>query len=1030
MEPSGPEAGSEVRKTVTIVFCDVVGSTAMGESLDAEAVRRVLARYFEQMREALERHGGTVEKFIGDAVMAVFGVPEVHEDDALRAVRAAAEMRDRLRALNKELERDFGIELENRMGVNTGEVVAGAGTQSLATGDAVNLAARLEQAAGPGEILLGEVTHRLVRDAVDAEPVEPLTVRGKAEPVRAFRMVGVIGTQGVARRFDTPMVGRARELRLLREALDRAVSDRTSVLFTVLGAPGAGKSRLTEEFLGSLDGARVLRGRCLPYGDGITYWPVVEILTQAAELTGVEPPEAVRAKLSALLGSDSPAVGQLGQLLGVEGADALPDETNRAVRSLLEAMARTVPLVVEVDDLQFAEPALLELVEYVADWSRGAPLLLLCSARHDLLDLRADWGGGKLNATTIHLEPLSEEETRLVAANVAGGSLPEPVANRVATAAEGNPLFAEQFVGMLLDQGALARGPDGEIVATAPEGAGAMQVPGSISALLDARIERLPNPERAVLGRASIEGKVFHRGGVLALTPDGDRAATDRLLMSLVRRDLVRPDESQFAGDDGFRFRNLLIRDAAYARTPKERRAEMHERFAEWLEEAAGERARELDEIVGYHLEQAWRLRAQLGPLDEHGTTLGARAARMLGAAGSRAQARGDHAGAGILLQRAADAMPSEDPYRPALLTDLARSVGELGDYRRAIQVAEDAARLAEVTGDRRSAAMAAVWQALFHRESFREGARVVEGAIAELEALGDRAAVARALSVLGPLQIWDGKVALATETLSRAADLARDAGDRAMEAEAVGTIASAMQTGPTPVEEALRRIAEYGRRLGDVITAQAFLHHVQAQLFALVGRVADARASFAASQRMWAELGRFAVRAAGVMVAAEIELVSGKPADGIEPVLEAIQVLESGGETGWRSTLYGYLAELRLGTDDLQGAEEAARSCRELAGGDDWLAQMQWRVALAKVEIRRGRPEGGERLAREAVEIIGRTEYPVSQGHGLLALALALHAQGREEESRAAARDAMARYESKGATAWLSRARELFPEA
>ena len=285
--------GGEVRKTVTVLFCDVTGSTSLGEQLDPESLRNLMSRFFEEMRAVLERHGGTVEKFIGDAVMAVFGIPAVHEDDALRAVRAAADMRDALASLNKELERDRGVTIASRIGVNTGDVVAGdaAAQQSLVTGDAVNVAARLEQAAAPGEILIGAPTMSLVRDAVVAEPVEPLVLKGKAEPVDAFRLVEVgAGILGVARRLDTPMVGRASELDALREALGRAIRDRSCVLATILGAPGVGKSRLTREFLQGIQDATVIRGQCLSYGDGITYWPVVEMLTAVAEVVDTDAP--------------------------------------------------------------------------------------------------------------------------------------------------------------------------------------------------------------------------------------------------------------------------------------------------------------------------------------------------------------------------------------------------------------------------------------------------------------------------------------------------------------------------------------------------------------------------------------------------------------------------------------------------------------------------------------------------------------------------------------------------------------------
>ncbi len=394
-EPEAP--APEVRKTVTIVFSDIAGSTALGERLDPEALRRVLSRYFDAMRLILESHGGTVEKFIGDAVMAVFGVPAVHEDDALRATRAAAEMRLALADLNKELERDHGVTISNRTGVNTGEVVVGAGGQTFATGDAVNTAARLEQAASSGEILLGERTYRLVRDAVAAEGVAGVDAKGKAEPVPAWRLMSVHpSAEGIARRRDVPIVGRERELRLLREAFDRAVADRTCVLFTIFGAPGVGKSRLVEGFLSGLD-AEVLRGRCLPYGDGITYWPVVEMLTRAAELTELDGPAEIREKLRRLAGEGDEGelvVERLAQLLGVAGAAAAADETFWAVRKLFESLARTRPLVVDLDDLQWAEPTLIDLIDHVADWTRDAPVLVLCNARPDLLDAHPGWGGG------------------------------------------------------------------------------------------------------------------------------------------------------------------------------------------------------------------------------------------------------------------------------------------------------------------------------------------------------------------------------------------------------------------------------------------------------------------------------------------------------------------------------------------------------------------------------------------------------------------------------------------------------------
>src|SRR6266540_2421000 len=526
----------EQRKTVTVFFCDVSGSTALGERIDPESLRRVMARYFETAKTIVERHGGTVEKFIGDAVMAVFGVPAVHEDDALRAVRSADELRRGLAGLNEELEQSYGTQLELRMGVNTGEVVTGT-EERLATGDAVNVAARLEQAAQPGEVLLGEETHGLVRDAVEVEAATPVEAKGKAEPVPAFRLLAVQGeVPAVARRHGAPMVGRVRHRRLLEDAFAGVAGERACHLFTILGTAGVGESRLVEEFLGSLEGATVARGRCLSYGEGIAW----------------------------------------------------------AFRKLLEARAAKRSVVVVFEDVHWGEPTFLDLVEHVADLSRDAPILLLCIARPELLDSRSAWGGGKLNATNVLLEPLGPEESAELIESLAG-AIPDDLRQRILEAAGGNPLFVE------------------EMLAIVPEHGGDVVVPPTIQALLAARLEQLDPADRGVLERGSVEGQVFHRGAVAALAPE--EAQVDGRLITLVRKDLVRPEPPLLPDDDAYRFRHLLIRDTAYEALPKAVRARLHERFAVWLE-VHGADLVELDEILGYHLEQAYRYRLELGPLD------------------------------------------------------------------------------------------------------------------------------------------------------------------------------------------------------------------------------------------------------------------------------------------------------------------------------------------------------------------------------------------------------------------------------
>ena len=529
---------------MTILFCDLTGSTAIGDRTDPEALRALMNRYYEAARGVLERHGGTVEKFVGDAVMAVFGIPVAREDDALRAVRSAVELRDVVHQLG----------LEARIGVNTGAVVAGQG-DTLVTGDAVNVAARLEQAAGRSDILLGTDTFALVRDAVEAESLE-FELKGKGlVPAHRLRALDA-SAAGIARRLERPMVGRVRERERLRADFLDVVETRSCRLFTLIGPAGIGKSRLVADFLEHVDGAaHVAHARALSYGEGITYWPLVEILTQL----GIAPSEAIRSS---------------------------PAETQLATRALLEGRAEDAPLVLVIDDLQWAEPAMLELVEHVLDWSRGVPILLLCVARPELLDVKPGWAGGKLNATSILLEPLAESEVeQLVDSLLDAVDLDPDSRTRIVATAEGNPLFLE------------------EMAALAREARGAVEVPPSIQALLQARLDTLDDGERTVIDRGAVEGQVFHRGAVTALAPEASRVDVPQRLVALVRKELVRPDRALIATEDAFRFRHLLIRDTAYEALPKSTRAELHERFADWLDANAA--LVEQHEIVGYHLEQA-----------------------------------------------------------------------------------------------------------------------------------------------------------------------------------------------------------------------------------------------------------------------------------------------------------------------------------------------------------------------------------------------------------------------------------------
>jgi len=979
-------AAREMRKTVTVVFCDVTGSTALGERLDPESLRRVMARYFDAMRDVIERHGGTVEKFIGDAVMAVFGIPQVHEDDGLRAVRAAAGMRAALAELNEELERDYGTRLEARIGINTGEVVTGT-EERLATGDAVNVAARLEQAAAPGEILLGRETYRLVRDVVEAEELPPLELKGKAGGVSAYRLLSVSG-ETPARRHDRPMVGRERELRLLRDAWERAVSERSCVLFTLLGVAGVGKSRLTEEFLAGVD-ALVVRGRCLSYGEGITYWPAVEVVLQL-QGAGFEP------------------IGPVAGLIG-EAAATSPDEIAWGVRKLLEQAAAERPLVVVLDDIQWAEPAFLDLVEHTATMSRGAPILLFCVARPDVLDRRPNWGGGLLNATTVLLEPLSADETDELIRTI-GGGLDAGLAARIRAAAEGNPLFVEEMVAMVEEAGAE------EII-----------VPPTVHALLAARLDQLDPAERGVLERGSVEGQVFHRGAVQALAPEEPEVAPR--LVGLVRKELVRPEATTFAGDEAYRFRHILIRDAAYDALPKATRARLHERFAAWLDERGD--LVEQDEIVGYHLEQAYRYRVDLGPVDDAGREVARRAAERLAAGGRVAlYRRGDVRGSVSLLGRAVELLPGPDPLRLRLLSEFAKALAESGDFESAQAAIDDALTRAAEAGDDVAAAHARIeaitlttnvgGQSDRIRPAFEELEQIIE----LLEQREDGGGLARAWAVLGRLRFYAGEAA-AEPAYERAIELARREGMHGEVRDWRGWWLASKRYGPTPVEEALACgedvIAE--RAAVGMPVANAQFH--TAGLLAMRGDLDAARELLELARStadQFGVLGRMMVGMEG----AEIFLLAGDPAAALDVVRGSYDLGGQLGEMGWRATAGGYLAEALLHAGRLDEAETIAAEVEQFASPDDFEPHSRLRWVRASILAERGELVEAEELAREAVAIVEETDWFDQRGCAHRVLGDVLAAAGRLDEAADEWRTALDLFERKGNVVRSEQVREL----
>jgi len=1028
----------EVRKTVTIVFCDLKDSTALGDRLDSEALREVLALYFSAMKPVLEGHGGTIEKYIGDAIMAVFGLPRMHEDDAQRAVRAAARMREALAELNITLEEEFGVTLENRTGVNTGEVVTGdiGASQRLATGDTVNVAARLEQAAPAGEVLIGESTYRLVRDTVEVVPVEPLQLKGKPEPVPAYRLLSV--TEGVtsARPADLPLVGRAREIAALDAELRRSVAGSECRLVTLLGEAGVGKSRLIEEFVRSIaDEALVLQTRCLSYGDGITYWPLAEVFRQAAGIVPEDGEEEARTKLASQLGERlAEATSRIESVMGLSEQQYGKDELFWAVRAVLQELVRRRPLVVVFDDIHWAEPTFLDFIEQLLDASLGVPLLLLCAARHELHEDRPGFAAGRRTASQIELGELSREDSGLVVRNLLGeASLPGPLGRRILRLAGGNPLFIEQMLSMLIDD-ELLREQAGRWVFTGA--AEDVSVPGTVSALLGTRLDRLGPVERRVVESASVIGLEFSSGAVSVLVQDGGaRTDLEHPLAALCKKQLIR--QAELGAADDFHFSHILVRDTAYARLLKRTRARLHERFAAWLADTFRSRLAEYEEFLGYHLEQSFRYRAELGPVDDHGQRLGAEASRYLSSAGCRALARGDMSAAANLLQRAAALLDENDPARALLLLDAGEAAVDTGELEHAesmLTEAVDRALSADENGIARAAALAllqlryttdahALQQSIGREESMVE---LVELEIPELEAMGDDRALVRAFRLLAQVHGTAGRYADAAAAAERAIRHATAAGDEVTARRFLGLLALSALYGPMPVPEAIATCQEVLARAEDDRKARALTELYIGHLEAMRGDFDRARLLYRRSRAVLEEFGYHLMAALTSLDSSVIELLAGDLAAAESELRADYRRLEEMGERNYISTTAGLLADVLYRRGRFDESAEFAGVCEHLASPDDVPSQFHWRCVRGKLKSRQGAIDEAEALLSAATALIETSDQLDLQGSGLLDFAEVRALAGAPADAADLSERAAMLFERKGNVVSALRARQL----
>jgi tetratricopeptide (TPR) repeat protein len=929
------------------MFADLVGSTELVSAQDPEITRRRVTAFFDAVAGCIETHGGTVEKFAGDAVMAAFGIPQAHEDDAERAVRAALGI----------IQNTHELGVEARVGIEAGEVVVDETDSTFATGEAVNVAARLQQAAGPGEILIGESAYRLTDGRLETEQVGPLELRGFRRPIGAYRVLAALDgpTQRVV--VSAPFVGRDSELELLENTLARTIRDRRPHVFTIYGEPGVGKSRLLREFLAGAEGVTILAGRALPYGEGITYWPLAEMVKAAAGITDDDPMETARDKLIECCGDE--AIAELlglasGVMEAVEGERGQP-EIAWAAREFVDELADVQPLVLVFEDIHWAEEPLLELIDHLAQWVRERALLILCLARPELLDIRPGWGGGRIRSTAIELEPLAREESEeLATALLAQHDIPEKLTARLLEKTEGNPLYVEETIRMLLEEGA----------------DGSDRIPDTLQALIGARIDRLPPGEKILLQRGAVMGRTFFVGAVDHLSAEYDADELEDMLDDLLLRDLVtREERSTITGETAYRFKHVLIREVAYGGLSKSSRAEYHTRFAEWLREKAD---KELLEIRAYHLDHACTLYAELDgkPPEELART----AARALQAAGKRALARESNSSARKLLLRAFELEPTLE--RRYLAARAASQLGDLPVVRDEMTiVAEEAA--AAGARDIQTRALTALAETVASLDG--ELARAAELADEALEVVepDDHEGRFTALDRRARVARWLGRLAEAEEFEQQALEEARAAGRKDHEAKAALQLAGIHigRMEDAKAEPLIDRALELAEHSGSLV-ARASAASSKALLLRARGDLEDAAGWYTKALELYREAASVSDIAWTSRHLGIVAWETGDPEKAERLLRESIRLLAPMRERGTLCESQRYLAQLLLEQGRIDEAEKYALAARETVSAEDTVSRATTRVALAQVRAAQGRHEEAETLFAEALAIVGGGEH------------------------------------------------------
>ncbi|MGH3072782.1 MAG: ATP-binding protein [Gaiellaceae bacterium] len=956
------------RKLATVLFVDLVGSTEFVAARDPEVVRRRVNSFFEHVSHCVATHGGIVEKFAGDAVMAAFGIPQAHEDDAERAVRAASAI----------LESVHGLGLEARLGVEAGEVVADDADSTFATGEAVNVAARLQQAAQPGEVLVGPFARRLTAGVAETEEVGPLDLKGFGEPLVAWRLLEILDGDGRVPSVAARFVGREFELELLENTFARVIRHKRAHLFTIYGDPGVGKSRLAREFVEGVEGATVLVGRSLPYGEGVTYWPLAEMVKVAAGIADDDPVQEAVAKLRACCGDDAVAdllALAVGVLEGIE-TERSQQEIAWAAHEWAAELADAQPLLLIFEDVHWAEEPLLDLIEHLAERVKDAPLMILCLARTELLDIRPGWGGGRLRAAAIELDPLAPEESEeLLDALLADRELSTAERRTLLEKTEGNPLFVEETTRMLLEGGTSSK-----------------RIPDTLQAIIAARIDRLPRSEKRLLQRAAVIGRIFWEGAAAAVLPDVEDL--EPVFDDLLLRDFItRESRSTITGERAYKFKHVLIRDVAYAGLTKSARAELHEQVAEWLHTVAGE---ELVEIRAYHLDHAATLLEELD--GEAPSELAARAARALEKAGRRALAREANRSARRLLVRAVELEPTLQ--RRFLAARAARRVADLP--AQAVEMERVFADATEA-GDVRLqglALTALAENALLRDADLPRGRELVEQALVllddakpedRIEALATRARIGWWLGDLDDDERWNTK----------ALEVAREIGRKDLEASATDELASSA-IARLDLDRAMRlstEALELAEESGN-ITVLGWTCVSQARIDALRGRFDEAAAHLVRAEELFSQSGNqwalarvnnhygWVDRRRGDLPAAERRF------------RDAIRILKPLEDRGTLCESQRGLAQVLVALKKIDEAESYALEARETVGPHDTISRATTRMALGIVRAAQGRDEEAETLLRESIAVVDGKPLQLIRRELLAALARFLRDRGRIDEA------------------------------